>query len=87
MEQQSRGKITEEELNRVSLGRQNNSKQFDVLLLVRHITTRWRKEEMPRMGKEMHHMEENESFCQMLPEQRESKQEHRKDSSSGGALR
>ena len=41
---------------------------------------------MPSMGKAIHHMREHESFGEMLYEQRESKQEHRKDSSSGGAL-
>ena len=40
--------------------------QQRVLFLWRHISTRWRKEEMPSMGKEMHHMREDESFCQML---------------------
>ena len=65
--QQSRGNTTKEELNRVSLERQNNSQQR-VLLLWRHISTHWRKEEMSSMGKEMHHMQEDESFRQMLYE-------------------
>lgn len=68
MEQQSRrnkyrGRI-EESLFRKA--KEPDWYQQRVLLLWRRISTRGRKGEMSGMGKEMHHMREAESFCQML---------------------
>ena len=52
MEQQSRENVTEEELNRVSLGRQKNSTGInnECYFCGGTFPTRWRKDKMPSMG-------------------------------------